>query len=66
MDTIDKRYLKFKLKLGVSDKNTKNGSSKDRRSGKDRRKISSKKYFLEGGHEKRSWRERRNYWYMTM
>ena len=37
----------------------------DRRSGKDRREASSKKYFLEGGLERRSWKERRNYWYMT-
>ena len=40
-------------------------SRSDRRSGKDRRKAALKNYFLQGGSEKRSWNERRKYWYMT-
>ena len=41
-------------------------SKKDRRSGIERRKAQSKKYFLMGGEERRSWSERRNLWYLTM
>jgi hypothetical protein len=37
----------------------------DRRSGNDRRKIYSAEYFLKGGVERRSWKERRFFWYMT-
>jgi hypothetical protein len=37
----------------------------DRRSGNDRRKIYSAIYFLNGGVERRSWKERRFFWYMT-
>jgi len=37
----------------------------DRRSGKDRRRSYSRGYFLDGGIERRSWKERRYYWYMT-
>ena len=37
----------------------------DRRSGKDRRKSGDINYFLNGGIERRSWRERRFLWYMT-
>jgi hypothetical protein len=55
--------------LNKSDKITKkisDGSSRDRRSGHDRRKCLNPKYFLENGCERRSWKERRKYWYMTM
>jgi hypothetical protein len=37
----------------------------DRRSGNDRRKIYDATYFLNGGVERRSWKERRFFWYMT-
>jgi hypothetical protein len=37
----------------------------DRRSGKDRRRYYSHDYFLHGGIERRSWKERRYFWYMT-
>jgi hypothetical protein len=37
----------------------------DRRSGADRRKVYSADYFLKGGVERRSWKERRFFWYMT-
>jgi hypothetical protein len=37
----------------------------DRRSGVDRRQSSDNRYFLKGGVERRSWRERRYLWYMT-
>ena len=37
----------------------------DRRCGADRRKLSSADYFLKGGVERRSGKERRFFWYMT-
>ena len=37
----------------------------DRRSGIDRRQAPDNRYFLEGGVERRSWKERRFLWYMT-
>jgi hypothetical protein len=37
----------------------------DRRCGKDRRKSYNRDYFLHGGVERRSWKERRYFWYMT-
>ncbi|GEM_PF-2298606 len=40
-------------------------SSKDRRSYVDRRKTFTRAYFLKGGKERRSWRERRYIWDMT-
>lgn len=54
------------IKFRLIDKNTVDGFGNGRRSGKDRRKISSKKYFLRGGLERRSWKDRRISWYMTM
>jgi len=36
----------------------------DRRSGNDRRKIYDATYFLNGGVERRCWKERRFFWYM--
>jgi hypothetical protein len=37
----------------------------DRRSGVDRRQTFDNRYFLKGGVERRSWKERRYLWYMT-
>jgi hypothetical protein len=37
----------------------------DRRSGVDRRQSPDSRYFLNGGLERRSWKERRFLWYMT-
>ena len=37
----------------------------DRRSGVDRRQAPNNHYFLKGGLERRSWKERRLLWYMT-
>ena len=37
----------------------------DRRSGYDRRKSYSAKYFDMGGAERRNWKERRYLWFMT-
>ncbi len=65
MNHKDKRYSAFKFKLKIDKRNSSVGSVKDRRSGKDRRKTSHKKYFHEGGLERRSWKERRKYWYLT-
>lgn len=59
MGNRDKRYSAIKLKLRIYNRNTIVGSGDGRRSGKDRRKISTKTYFLEGGLERRSWKERR-------
>jgi hypothetical protein len=42
------------------------GFVRDRRSGQDRRKAYSAKYFHKNGVERRSWKERRCLWYMTM
>ena len=39
---------------------------KDRRCGDDRRKTYCPEHFLKGGQERRSGRERRFVWYMTM
>lgn len=41
------------------------GPTADRRSGNDRRKIYNAVHFLNGGTERRSWKERRFFWYMT-
>ena len=51
-------------KLSKNDKNLKRPAV-DRRSGYDRRKIYNAVYFLNGGVERRSWKERRFFWYMT-
>lgn len=40
-------------------------STRDRRSYGDRRKSGKRDYFLKGGKERRSWKERRFLWYMT-
>ncbi|MBW2517529.1 MAG: hypothetical protein JRE88_12170 [Deltaproteobacteria bacterium] len=37
----------------------------DRRTGVDRRQSFDNGYFLKGGFERRSWKERRYLWYMT-
>ena len=39
---------------------------KDRRGCEDRRKMVTPEYFLKGGKERRSGKERRYVWYMTM
>jgi len=40
-------------------------STRDRRAYGDRRKSGKRDYFLKGGKERRSWKERRFLWYMT-
>ena len=50
----------------IIDKKIKDGSISGRRSGNDRRKKLTLKYFIKGGFERRSWKERRKYWYLTM
>jgi hypothetical protein len=47
-------------------KNFSGGYSPDRRSGQDRRKSQQPDFLSEGGVERRSWKERRYLWYMTM
>jgi len=60
---IKKNYL---YKLNKINKNLADGFGSDRRLGQDRRKVSNAKYFLKNGVERRSWKERRYLWYMTM
>jgi hypothetical protein len=50
----------------IKEKTRANDHSKDRRSGKDRRQSFNSQYFLKGGIERRSWKERRYLWYMTL
>jgi hypothetical protein len=40
-------------------------STNDRRAHRDRRKTYNRDYFLSGGKERRSWKERRFIWHMT-
>jgi hypothetical protein len=60
---IKKKYLH---KPNKSKKNFEDAHGRDRRSGQDRRKGPNTKYFLKNGTERRSWKERRYLWYMTM
>jgi hypothetical protein len=66
MDNTDNGYSTKKLILRVNDQNDIVGSGKGRRSGKDRRKLSRKKYFIDGGLERRGWKERRKNWYIIL
>ena len=66
---MDSGFVKFpteKEENLIIDKNVKDGSNCGRRSGKDRRKKLTLKYFIKGGFERRSWKERRKYWYLTL
>ena len=40
-------------------------STNDRRAYRDRRKTYNRDYFLNGGKERRTWKERRFIWHMT-
>ena len=64
MNDSYKRSFKGKYKKG--NERSRNDFSKDRRSGTDRRIKVSSEYFRKGGVERRSWKERRDLWYMTM
>ena len=61
-----KKELSYKFKLRPSNKGAMGNANKGRRSGEERRKRQSNKYFIDGGDERRSWAERRNLWYQTM
>ena len=52
-------------KLQLEDNASLKHPATDRRSGEDRRKSYDTDYFLNGGIERRSWKERRFLWYMT-
>jgi hypothetical protein len=58
-----KNYLNKSKKAA---KNFSDDYGRDRRSGQDRRKCSNPDYLLNNGVERRSWKERRKYWYLTM
>jgi hypothetical protein len=60
-----KDYL-YQYKPKRKNKNPSLCCSPDRRTAKDRRKSQNPNYFLKGGIERRSWKERRYLWYMTM
>ena len=63
------RHPRPKSKENVHEKRIKTNSivsGRDRRSGKDRRKLPVGDYFRNGNVEKRSGAERRFLWYMTM
>ena len=64
MNNSHRRPFKGKHKKG--NQRSRNEISKDRRSGTDRRIKVSSDYFRKGGVERRSWKERRHLWYMTM
>ena len=56
------RSLDYSKRKDINSERTK---SSDRRSGCDRRKSYSAKYFKAGGSERRNWKERRYLWFMT-
>ena len=60
------RIYLFTMQKNKKNNNTVNACRKDRRSGQDRRKSCDPHYFERCGLERRSWKERRYYWYMTM
>ena len=60
---IKKKYL---YKPNKTIKKPAGGFGRDRRSVQDRRKGSNATYFLKNGVERRSWKERRYLWYITM
>jgi hypothetical protein len=60
------RKKKYLNKSNKTEKNFSSGFANDRRSGQDRRKCSNPNYLLNNGVERRSWKERRKYWYITM
>jgi len=66
MSNKNKKELLAKFRLKSINRKIIGGSGNGRRSGKDRRKMGLKEYFLDGGDERRSWVERRNLWYHTM
>ena len=66
MSIKNKKESSPKFKLRWRNKGFMGNSGKGRRSGEERRKGQSKKYFFDGGIERRSWTERRNLWYQTM
>ncbi len=66
MSIKNKKESSPKFKLRWRNKGAIGNSGNGRRSGEERRKGQSKKYFFDGGNERRSWTERRNPWYQTM
>ena len=66
MNIKNKKKSLIKFKPRNRNKGVIDNSGKDRRSGEERRKAQSNKYFFDGGDERRSWAERRNLWYLTM
>ena len=59
-------YSTHKAEYKIINRNIMDGFAGGRRSGEDRRKESKREYFINGGIERRSWKERRTCWYMTL
>ena len=66
LDTLRKKHQQNQNNLLSENINLPESSPDDRRSGRDRRKTYRAIYFLKGGIERRTWKERRYVWHMTM
>ena len=67
LDTLKKKHQQNQQdKLFTKNNILPESSPDDRRSGKDRRKSYRPIYFIKGGIERRTWKERRYVWNMTM
>ena len=66
LDTLKKNHQQNQDSLLTKTINLPESSPDDRRSGQDRRKTYRAIYFLKGGIERRTWKERRYVWNMTM
>ena len=65
MYPIDRKKASSILKLKAVNRSQIYNPDDSRRSAQDRRKSANRQYFLDGGVERRSWKERRFIWYMT-
>ena len=65
MYPIDRKKASSILRLKTAKRSHIFNPEDGRRSAQDRRKSAMREYFLSGGEERRSWKERRYVWYMT-
>jgi hypothetical protein len=66
LNNLKKKHQQNQDSLLTKTINLPENSPDDRRSGQDRRKTYRAIYFLKGGIERRTWKERRYVWNMTM
>ena len=66
LNTLKKKNQQNQDNLSSKPFDLPESSPDDRRSGQDRRKTYRPIYFLKGGVERRTWKERRFVWNMTM